>query len=467
MFTQEALVQLGYLGLILLVYEGGLLINFQALKSNLFLSTFVALTGIGAPIGISFILLGLTDATPLQAFAAGAALCSTSLGTTFTVLKTSGLTQSRLGVVLACAAMLDDVVGLIMVQIISNLGVKGSTFSASTIARPIGISVAFAIVMLIICRFVVKPLGSKLRSVNVQPILFLTSKSQIAFLVHAAILSGFVVGSSYAGTSNLFAAYLVGACISWYDSEIVNSPVQPMISRDSTAAEDVPNAHSKAECQDGGSEHPKDIRIHRNDDRDEAIPMTTDLDEPRGLPSPGASENDVPWESKAKTQIGESANDKQKAQAQTARISSPALQILSDPSDSTTGLSTWLIFYEPPLSVVLKPLFFASIGFSIPISQMFTGSIVWRGIVYSMLMILAKLLCGAWLVRFSSRLAAGAGPGAQMRGLRLPRPKSLYPASILGCAMVARGEIGFLISAVAESRGIFTSAGGDGHLSCS
>lgn len=35
------------------------------------------------------------------------------------------------------------------------------------------------------------------------------------------------------------------------------------------------------------------------------------------------------------------------------------------------------------------------------------------------------------------------------------KPFSLYPASILGLAMVARGEIGFLISSVAESRGVF------------
>lgn len=36
-------------------------------------------------------------------------------------------------------------------------------------------------------------------------------------------------------------------------------------------------------------------------------------------------------------------------------------------------------------------------------------------------------------------------------------PKSLYPASILGCAMTARGEIGFLISSVAESNNVFAS----------
>lgn len=38
-----------------------------------------------------------------------------------------------------------------------------------------------------------------------------------------------------------------------------------------------------------------------------------------------------------------------------------------------------------------------------------------------------------------------------------PKPFSLYPAAILGLAMVARGEIGFLISALADSNGIFTS----------
>lgn len=36
-------------------------------------------------------------------------------------------------------------------------------------------------------------------------------------------------------------------------------------------------------------------------------------------------------------------------------------------------------------------------------------------------------------------------------------PRSIYPASILGCAMTARGEIGFLISSLAESNGIFAS----------
>ena len=47
----------------------------------------------------------------MQAFAAGASLCSTSLGTTFSVMQASGLSTTRTGVVLTSAAMMDDVVG--------------------------------------------------------------------------------------------------------------------------------------------------------------------------------------------------------------------------------------------------------------------------------------------------------------------------------------------------------------------
>lgn len=52
--TEQAIVQLGYLGLILLVYEGGLNTNFKSLKANAGLSILVALTGICLPIAFAF-----------------------------------------------------------------------------------------------------------------------------------------------------------------------------------------------------------------------------------------------------------------------------------------------------------------------------------------------------------------------------------------------------------------------------
>ncbi|KAG4220291.1 hypothetical protein PC116_g31230 [Phytophthora cactorum] len=46
------------------------------------------------------------------------------------------------------------------------------------------------------------------------------------------------------------------------------------------------------------------------------------------------------------------------------------------------------------------------------------------------------------------------------------KPLSLYPAAIVSCAMVARGEIGFLISAVAESKGVFRRPSDNAKSEC-
>lgn len=143
---------------------------------------------------------------------------------------------------------------------------------------------------------------------------------------------------------------------------------------------------------------------------------------------------------------------------------------------------------------------------------MFSGAVVWRGMVYAVLMAVAKLACGIWLISFASplhailrlfkkvsiqdkvkseRLAQGkqcaasvsdikdthmrqpqtqtttsetraAATTATANGNIVPKnaspnpemPVSVYPACILASAMVARGEIGFLISALAEANGI-------------
>lgn len=471
--TEDVIVQLGYLGLILLVYEGGLSTSFASLKANLLLSIAVAITGIGLPIGLSFILQDLVGATPLQAFAAGAALCSTSLGTTFTVLSTSGLTKSRLGVVLTSAAMMDDVVGLVMVQVISNLGGSASSFEATTVIRPVFVSLAVAVLTPLICRFFVKPCTlflNKRREVNPNGTLQkIFSQQNAPFVIHTALLFALVSGGTYAGTSNLFTSYIAGACISWWDSELAHQPVK---------------------------------KPERNSNREEQSTPAS--------PSQSDSSNTVDPES---------------------------IQIRS--SSHTTGIEVYERFYQQAVERILKPLFFASIGFSIPISRMFAGSVVWRGIVYTLLMLLGKLVCGLWLVRlsvpttgmlerlkrFGFRLpsvphlvgksaatgstaakgkpretranenTAASQSAAQMAPSNAPEsssqsstahalpssspnaaaavaspsstpmrnatpnpatPLSLYPGAIIGSAMVARGEIGFLISSVAQSKGVLS-----------
>lgn len=164
---------------------------------------------------MSFFLSPLLNATPLQCFAAGAALCATSLGTTFTILRTSGLVKSRLGVVLASAAMMDDVIGLVMVQVIANLGTTSNgQFSWRTVVRPLGVSLGFAIGVPFICWAAIRRLATKRLGGSLGRVL---EMEHIPFILQTVSLCGMVTAAIYAGTSSLFAAYLAGAVISWWD----------------------------------------------------------------------------------------------------------------------------------------------------------------------------------------------------------------------------------------------------------
>lgn len=46
---------------------------------------------------------------------------------------------------------------------------------------------------------------------------------------------------------------------------------------------------------------------------------------------------------------------------------------------------------------------------------------------------------------------------ASSKDKKAESPMSLYPGLILGCAMVSRGEIGYLISSLAEGHGVFSN----------
>jgi hypothetical protein len=221
--AQSIAVQFGYLGLILLVYEGGLSVPLGAQKANIGISLAVALVGIVTPIALSFVLQPLLHATPLQAFAAGAALCSTSLGTTFTLLEASGLTTTRIGSVLSTAAMTDDVVGLVMIQIIANLRSGSGTVRAATVVRPVFVSLAFSVLVPLFCHFILRhvrhcvPDAPKLRSI--------LSSCNARFLIHTLLLFGLVAAAAWSGTSVLFTAYIAGVSITWWDSlEKTHSP---------------------------------------------------------------------------------------------------------------------------------------------------------------------------------------------------------------------------------------------------
>jgi Kef-type K+ transport system membrane component KefB len=112
--------------------------------------------------------------------------------------------------------------------------------------------------------------------------------------------------------------------------------------------------------------------------------------------------------------------------------------------EATPGFTESFEHYlSGPQKYVFQPLFFASIGFAIPFLDLWTGEVIWKGVVYTLLMVFAKLIVGTVVPvwdfmsprlrkRDSEKTPASVSTG-------------LAPAALLGAAMVARGEIGLLI----------------------
>ncbi|EED13294.1 sodium/hydrogen antiporter, putative [Talaromyces stipitatus ATCC 10500] len=410
---ERIIQQLGYLGLIMLVYEGGLSMSIKALKANILVSIAVALTGILTPIALSFVLKELVSASSLQAFAAGAALSATSLGTTFTILSSTNLISTRLGTVTSCAAMLDDVVGLVMVQVIANLGGSDTSFDPITIIRPVFVSIGFAIGIFILCTFCFRPiLKILLQNGNRMPKSMLIA--QFAFLAHTAILVGMVAGATYAGTSSLFAAYLSGVIVKWFDELSSELRAQRMSAR--SAPHSTTNKGGRAAPQEqnfeGSARATDDTRTSTSSTFQENVDHCEENQIPTGdmiyekyyknpvdcILIPFFFHSDP--KNEIKTSTTERKTDRRKSReasrldrANTARLLNQSAQNMGSPTDKATS--------------------------SLPHSDPASGS--------------------------DTRLSLP------------PKPKSLYPPSILGLAMIARGEIGYLIASLAQSQGIFSN----------
>jgi Kef-type K+ transport system membrane component KefB len=180
-----------------------------------------------APIAISFLLLVFPfedgTPTPLAGFSAGAALCSTSLGTTFVILSSVGMQKSRVGTILIGAAMMDDVVGLVMVNIVTSLG--NGAVGWWSIARPIVASFGLLIVTLLLLQFLLKPVWKTVHShlmarETSQSSSFVNAASKavnttphLGFFLSILVLIIFITIAAYIDASVLFAAFIAGGVV--------------------------------------------------------------------------------------------------------------------------------------------------------------------------------------------------------------------------------------------------------------
>jgi len=120
--TQPTLQVLAEMGVLILLLDVGLEADLRALLRVGWSSLLVALIGILAPL-----LLGwgtaawlMPESPTLVHIFVGATLSATSVGITARVLKDLGVTQSREGQIILGAAVVDDILGLVVLAVISG-----------------------------------------------------------------------------------------------------------------------------------------------------------------------------------------------------------------------------------------------------------------------------------------------------------------------------------------------------------
>ena len=158
--TNEVIGALAEIGVIILLFEAGLESNLIGMMEVGWSSLLVAVAGVAAPffLGWGVAAYFMPGESTLAHIFIGAALCATSVGVTARVLKDMGRLQTREARVILGAAVIDDVLGLLILAIVVG-AIKAAT--AGTALSAVGVvviavkAVLFLIVAIVAGHYVV------------------------------------------------------------------------------------------------------------------------------------------------------------------------------------------------------------------------------------------------------------------------------------------------------------------------
>ncbi|HEY9404438.1 MAG TPA: cation:proton antiporter [Pyrinomonadaceae bacterium] len=161
--TDVVLGALAEIGVILLLFEVGLESNLGDMLEVGWSSLLVALAGVVAPFFLGWGVASwfIPDEARLVHIFIGAALCATSVGITARVLKDMGKLNTRVARIVLGAAVIDDVLGLIILAVVQG-AIQATAAGTSLSLASVGIitlkAVGFLVAALVVGRLVVPQL---------------------------------------------------------------------------------------------------------------------------------------------------------------------------------------------------------------------------------------------------------------------------------------------------------------------
>jgi Kef-type K+ transport system membrane component KefB len=145
----EILKLLGEIGVMLLLFEVGLESDLQSFLKVGPSAAFVAVIGVTAPFVLGYAVASAFGLSALKAVFVGATLTATSVAISARVLSDLGGLKTPEGNIILGAAVLDDVLGLVILSAMVGLAEAGAV-SWLTVARTAGLAVVFLVAAIVL-----------------------------------------------------------------------------------------------------------------------------------------------------------------------------------------------------------------------------------------------------------------------------------------------------------------------------
>jgi Na+:H+ antiporter len=196
---------LAQVGVVVLLFEIGLETDLKAMLRDGPAAGAVALVGVAIPFVLGFAYWRSTASDPLAtAVFVGAALTATSVGISARVLKDLRVLESLEARLILGAAVIDDVLGLVILGVVSALA-TGAAFTLPGVLRVLGVAVVFLFLALWIGLRLAPRLFGLVERMRVRGVLLV---SAFAFLLLLCVLAERV------GTALIIGAFAAGLILS-------------------------------------------------------------------------------------------------------------------------------------------------------------------------------------------------------------------------------------------------------------
>ncbi|MBO0726703.1 MAG: cation:proton antiporter [Blastocatellia bacterium] len=200
----ELTATLSEIGVILLL----LLVGLETKPADIFRvgwrALLVAVLGVVLPFIAGYLVMLAWGETKIEAIFVGAAMVATSVGITARVLGQMGLLSLEVSRIILGAAVIDDILGLLVLSVVSSLAKEGGVNYAQ-IGTTAALAVGFTLLVILVGARAVNRIRTRVENLKV---------GQSYLIFGLALCLGLALVASYIGVAAIIGAFLAGMALS-------------------------------------------------------------------------------------------------------------------------------------------------------------------------------------------------------------------------------------------------------------